>query len=119
MLPDFFFCSLFPAQQTTSGIGHRVKSSFFGLATNTLNMRNNKQQQQLSKVVFPDWCVCFLPIHSGHQVRWMYLPRSHRRKVIQNFSSTFFLRCVPQFFSREVFSHSFPSSTVKKSNFVY
>ena len=25
MLPDFCFCSLFPAQQTTSGIGHRVK----------------------------------------------------------------------------------------------
>ena len=40
-LPDFFFFSLFPVQQTTSsGIGHRVKS-FFGLATNTtLNMRN-------------------------------------------------------------------------------
>ena len=25
MLPDFFFSSLFPLQQTTSGIGHRVK----------------------------------------------------------------------------------------------
>ena len=25
MLPDFFFCSFFPVQQTTSGIGHRVK----------------------------------------------------------------------------------------------
>ena len=25
MLPDFLFCSLFPVQQTTSGIGHRVK----------------------------------------------------------------------------------------------
>ena len=24
MLPDFLFCSLFPVQQTTSGIGHRV-----------------------------------------------------------------------------------------------
>ena len=23
-------------------------------------------------------CVCFLPIHSGHQVRWMYQPGSHR-----------------------------------------
>ena len=23
MLPDFFFCSLFPVQQTTSGIGYR------------------------------------------------------------------------------------------------
>ena len=43
-------------------------------------------------------CVCFLPIHSGHQVRWTYQPGSHRRKVTQDFSSTFFLRCVPQFF---------------------
>ena len=39
-------------------------------------------------------CVCFLPIHSGHQIRWTYQPGSHRRKVIQDFSSTFFLRCV-------------------------
>ena len=40
-------------------------------------------------------CVCFLPIHSGHQVRWTYQPGSHRKKVTQDFSSTFFLRCVP------------------------
>ena len=40
-------------------------------------------------------CVCFLPIHSGHQVRWTYQPGSHRRKVAQDFSSTFFLRCMP------------------------
>ena len=63
-------------------------------------------------------CVCFLPIHSGHQVRWTYQPGSHRRTVTQDFSSTFFLRCGPLFFSREGFSDSFPSSTVK-SNFVY
>ena len=37
MLPVFLFCSLFPVQQTTSGIGH-----VFGLATNTLNVRNRK-----------------------------------------------------------------------------
>ena len=42
MLPDFFFSSLFPVQQTTSGIGHRVrdwppcKVVFFGLATNII-----------------------------------------------------------------------------------
>ena len=36
----------------------------------------------------------FLPIHSGHQVRWTYQSGSHRRKVTQDFSSTF-LRCVP------------------------
>ena len=40
-------------------------------------------------------CVCFLPIHSGHRVRWTYQPGSHRRKVTQDLSSTFFLRCVP------------------------
>ena len=41
-LPDFFFCSLFPVQQTRSGIGHRVFLSFFlGLPTNTLIVRNN------------------------------------------------------------------------------
>ena len=38
-------------------------------------------------------CVCFLLIHSGHQ--WTYQPGSHRRKVTQDFSSTFFLRCMP------------------------
>ena len=63
-------------------------------------------------------CVCFLPIDSGRQVRWMYQQGSHRRKVAQNFSSTFLLRCIPLFFSREGFSRSFPSSTVK-SNFVF
>ena len=39
-------------------------------------------------------CVlCFLPIHSGLQ--WTYQPGSHREKVTQDFSSTFFLRCLP------------------------
>ena len=47
MLPDFFFCSLFPVQQTTSGIGHR---SFFGLATNTLNVRNNNNNNNIITV---------------------------------------------------------------------
>ena len=31
-------------------------------------------------------CVCFLPIHSGHQVRWTYQPGPHRRKVTQDFT---------------------------------
>ena len=42
-------------------------------------------------------CVCVLPIYSGHQVRWMYQPGSHRRKVTQDFSSTFLLRCMSLF----------------------
>ena len=62
--------------------------------------------------------VCFIDIYSGRQVRWMYQPGSHRRKVTQDLSCTFLLRCVPLFFSREGFNRSFPSSTVK-SNFVY
>ena len=39
-------------------------------------------------------CVlCFLPIHSGLQ--WTYQPGSHKKKVTQDFPSTFFLRCLP------------------------
>ena len=35
--------------------------------------------------------MCFLPIHSGHQVRWTYPPGSHRRKVAQEEGHTGFL----------------------------
>ena len=38
-LPYIYIYFFFTVQQTTSGIGHRVKY-FFGLATNTLNVRN-------------------------------------------------------------------------------
>ena len=43
----FLFFS--PFQQTTSGTGHRVKYQvvFFGLATNALNVRNNKNNNNL------------------------------------------------------------------------
>ena len=64
-------------------------------------------------------CVCFLPIYSGRQVRWMYQPGLHRRKVTQDFSSTFLLRRMPLFFSREGSSRSFLSSTVRSKNVVY
>ena len=36
-------------------------------------------------------------------------------KFTRDFSSTFLLRCVPSFFSREGFSRSFPLSTVKSN----
>ena len=50
-------------------------------------------------------CVlCFLPIYSGRQDCWTYQPRSHRRKVTQDFSFIFLLRCLPKFFSWEWFS---------------
>ena len=37
------------------------------------------------RTVLIQYSVCFLPIHSGHQVRWTYQPGSHRRKVTQDF----------------------------------
>ena len=46
-------------------------------------------------------CMCFLPIYSVHQAFWTYHPGSHRRKVTQDFSSTFLLRCLRLNFSRE------------------
>ena len=81
---------------------------------------------------FNQWWYCTVPVNirecvlcvfSSHLLwtsssLYMYQPGSQRRKVTQDFSSTFHLRCMPLFFSREGFSRSFPSSTVK-SNFVY
>ena len=62
MLPDFSFCSLFPVQQTTSGTGHRVnKVVFFGLATNTLNVRNNNNNNNAIGTV---------PSLSGHAIAY-------------------------------------------------
>ena len=57
-MSDFFFCSLFPVQQTTSGIGHSVNrflrvgtTTTTTTTTNTLNvMNNNKQQQTLTTI---------------------------------------------------------------------
>ena len=45
----FLFCSLSPVQQTASGIGHRV--SVFGLATNTLNVRNNFMPRRSRRIL--------------------------------------------------------------------
>ena len=39
-------------------------------------------------------CVCFLTIHSGHQVRWTYQLGPHWRKVTQDFLSALLLRYV-------------------------
>ena len=59
---------------------------FGGISKNA--MRKAEKHEILLNV-----CVCFLLIHSGHQVRWTYQPGSHGRKVTQDFSST--LRCMP------------------------
>ena len=62
----------------------------------TCTFCSNPTEQQSTAKNVQRTCVCFLPIHSGHQ--WTYQPGSHRRKVTQDFSSTFFLRCVPLLF---------------------
>ena len=59
-------------------------------------------------------CVCC--VFSSHSF-WTSGSLDVPAGVTQDFSSTFLLRCVPSFFSREGFSRSFPSSTVK-SNFL-
>ena len=42
--------------------------------------RQSQKQMSRTSVAFDIVCVCvcFLPIHSGHQVRWTYQPGSHR-----------------------------------------
>ena len=47
MLPDFVFCSIFPVQQTTSGIGHRVKQ-FFRVGNQYAECE--KQQEQIMPI---------------------------------------------------------------------
>ena len=50
MLPDFFFCSVFPVQQTTSGIGHRAKY-VFRVGNQYAECETQQQQQQQYPVV--------------------------------------------------------------------
>ena len=61
--------------------------------------------------------ICYHPIYSGRQACERTRPGSQRRKVTQDFS-TFLLPCLLQFFSREGFSRSFPSSTVKSNELI-
>ena len=52
MLPDVFFCSLFPVQQTTNGIGHRVKYQVvFRVGNQYAEFEKQQQQQQHTKKV--------------------------------------------------------------------
>ena len=46
-LPDFFFFLFFPVSRTRAGLA-TVRSSFFGLATNTLNVRNDNNNNDSS-----------------------------------------------------------------------
>ena len=58
-----------------------------------------RRRTPLAKVVL--FCLCFLPIYSGRQVRWMYRPGSHRRRRSHRISHTpsFCGACL--YFSRE------------------
>ena len=73
----------------------------------------NKEQNKLRVTVGAHVCVvCLLSSHLLWTSRlWTYQPGSHRRKVTKDFS-TFLLRCLPSFLSREGFIRSFPLSTV-------
>ena len=69
--------------------------------------------------MFCHWCFVVFSSHSFWTSSSLDVPAGvTQEKGHTRFSSTFFLRCVPYFFSREGFSHSFPSSTVK-SKLVY
>ena len=46
-------------------------------------------------------CV-FFPFILDVKFVWMYQPESHSRKVTQDLSSTFFLRCIPLFLARRI-----------------
>ena len=56
-------------------------------------------------------CVCVFSPHLFWTSNSLEVPAG----VTQNFASTFLQRCVSLFFSREGFSRSFPSSTVKSN----
>ena len=63
------------------------------------NQKNNYTLVQQDRMDNAPQCVCvcvvfFFPYILGIQVRWTYQPGSHRRKITQDFLSTFLLRCV-------------------------
>ena len=66
------------------------KVPFAGIELTSQRVRGLRGTSELPGDRLEGLCVCFLPIHSGLQ--WTYQPGSHRKKVTQNFPSTFFLR---------------------------
>ena len=61
-------------------------------------------------------CV-FFPFILDVKFVWVYQPESHRRKVTQDFSSTFILRCMPSFLARRI--QPFLSLVDLESKFLY
>ena len=94
-----------------------------------LTNRNKKNKKNVTFIPIADSVVKGAPLSKRHvccvlsshlfwtSVFWTHQPGSNRTKITQD-SSTFLLRCLPLFFSREGFSRCFLSSIVK-SNFVY
>ena len=67
------------------------------LAFSRYDFQRHRRSSPLSAEPFPRFrmcVVCFHPIYSERQDVWTYQPGSHRRKVIEAFS-TFLLRCLP------------------------
>ena len=61
MLPDFLFFSFFPVQQTTKFERDWSPCNFFGLATRTLNVRNNNNNNIFQLLIPPKRFDIFSP----------------------------------------------------------
>ena len=48
------------------------------VGTSTVSLARGANREVKERVKGVCVCVCFLPIYSGRQVRWMYQPGSHR-----------------------------------------
>ena len=88
-----------PAKRSNAGCHCLFRAERFGLWCPLLGAESDSCGEKsrwkgpTSRQIRVCVCVCFLPIHSGLQ--WTYQPGSHRKKVTQDFPSTFFLRCLP------------------------
>ena len=56
MLPEFFFCSLFPVQQTTSGSGHRVKKKFFRVGNQYAECEKQQHNNNNNNILLSRLC---------------------------------------------------------------
>ena len=91
-------------QYSWNEVGNRITHSILHNVRSTSDDNSNSQSRNSVKCV----CVCFIPIHSGHQVRWTYQPGSHRRKVTQDFHSPSFCGACLDFSRRKDSAIPFP-----------
>ena len=78
-------CTKLASEDEMRGVGPLPRSSVQSLCQIDPDFKAKNGIEFNEIVKFLCVCVCFLPIHSGHQVRWTYQPGSHRRKVTQDF----------------------------------